>query len=318
MYVRNAFQYDKDHAIKIRGKPRERVYIAENVFPHEGLENDWGDDAINLQTKEKVDIAPGNVIEVDTFGEYRVCDFDGDGRDDLFLATGVTWWYASGGQMHWTYLKEATERGHEVGLGDFDGDGRCDVFAVNRAAKQWEISKGGSGPWTVLPGTYDLPFEALRFGHFNGDEDRVMDIFHRAPDGQWFVISPGVYGWRPLQRSFFPLSALRLGDFDADGVTDVVAVEEGRWAVSWRGLTVWEELNPRLRDPLEALLIADMDADGRDDIVRYTPTDGFHGTWEIVGRPHGLGAARHLHLGAPARRAAPGPGRGRAPADGTV
>lgn len=44
----NAFQYRSGPAIKIRGRPRIGAFIAGNVFPHEGLENDWGDDAIHL------------------------------------------------------------------------------------------------------------------------------------------------------------------------------------------------------------------------------------------------------------------------------
>jgi hypothetical protein len=278
--LHNAFQYAAGYAIKIRGRPRRGVTIAANVFAHAGLEDDWGDDAIHLRTHENVTLGPGNGIDVHTYGEYGVCDFDSDGLDDLFLATGVSWWYASRGQMHWTYLNAAIERLPQVGLGDFDGDGRCDVFAVDRVAQQWKIAPGGSGAWTALPGTYDLPFEELGFGDFNGDG--IQDIFHRAPDGQWWAISPGVYGWRPLQSSSFPLSKLRFGDFNNDRVTDVIAVQGSRWSVSWGGTTTWAELNPTLGASLEGLLLADINADGRDDVLRYTPSaDGLTGTWAV-------------------------------------
>ena len=43
-------------------------------FPHEGLENDWGDDAIHIKTgTTNVHIGPGNKIKTDTFGEYTAC-----------------------------------------------------------------------------------------------------------------------------------------------------------------------------------------------------------------------------------------------------
>jgi hypothetical protein len=116
-FVANAFQYRKDNAIKIRGKPADSVYIAENVFPHPGLEDDWGDDAINLNTSENVDIGRGNVINFDSFGKYGVCDFDGDAVDDLFLPTGATWWYSSGGEFPWSYLNFKKERLDQVRLG---------------------------------------------------------------------------------------------------------------------------------------------------------------------------------------------------------
>ena len=80
-----------------------------------------------------------------TAGEYGVCDFDGDGRDDLFLATGVSWWYLSSAKMHWTFLNAHPERLQEVKLGDFNGDHRCDVFTVH--GDSWDVSSGGTDIW---------------------------------------------------------------------------------------------------------------------------------------------------------------------------
>ena len=112
-FTDNAFQYRNDNAIKIRGRPHVAAYIRGNVFPHEGLEDDWGDDAISLQTTQNVDIGPGNVIETDTYGRYGVCDFDADGIDDLFLATRAGFWFSSFGEFPWSYLgpqKDKLER----------------------------------------------------------------------------------------------------------------------------------------------------------------------------------------------------------------
>ena len=261
-FTQNAFQSIDGYAIKVRGDPTDSALAANNVFPHGG---DSEAIAQNGSTNpiEKRD----NQFGVLTYGHYGVCDFDGDRKDDLFLATGVSWWYASGGRMHWTFLKAATERLDQVGFGDFDGDGRCDVFAVNRFARQWEISPGGSGAWTALPGSYDLPFETLRFGDFNGDG--ITDVFHRTPEGHWYKISPGIYDWTRLQDSPLPLSELRFGYFDHDRIMDVIAVEGGRWAVSWGGATPWWPLNTELSDSLESVMIGDIDGDGLDDIVRY-------------------------------------------------
>ena len=65
-----------------------------------------------------------NTVQADTYGQYGVCDFDGDGKDDLFLPTGANWWYSSAGKMHWTFLAPHTERLNQVGIGDLTGDGR--------------------------------------------------------------------------------------------------------------------------------------------------------------------------------------------------
>jgi len=274
----NAFQYSAGYAFKLRGTPTAGAYMGNNVFAHSS------EDGAFHQNESGLSIGRGpnaNTLGVDSSGKYGVCDFDGDGRDDLFLATGVSWWYSSAGRMNWVYLNSHTELLHQVGLGDFDGDGRCDVFAVNRAAKQWEISSGGSRPWTPLPGTYDFPFKELAFGDFNGDG--VTDVFRRAPDGQWSAISPGIYDWKALQSSSFPLNELRFGHFTNDRVTDVIAVQGGRWSVSRSGTGEWEELNPELSDELKpSLMIGDIDADGIDDIVRYLSSeDGLTGTWQV-------------------------------------
>ena len=84
---------------------------------------------------------------MDSLSELGTCDVDGDGIDDAFLATGQTWWYASGGQGHWVYLNTSTKRLHEVTLGYYDTDHRCDVFADGL------MSSGGTAPWQPLRST---------------------------------------------------------------------------------------------------------------------------------------------------------------------
>ena len=99
----NAFQYRWDNAIKLRGKPRVNAFISDNLFAHQDL-----DDAVNLYTDEHVTMGP-NTVETVTQLHYGVCDFDGDGKDDLFLATGASWWYSSAGKYQWTFLAPNTE-----------------------------------------------------------------------------------------------------------------------------------------------------------------------------------------------------------------
>jgi hypothetical protein len=113
----NAWQYRKDNDIHIRGLPAIGAYIDKNVFPFSNQ-----DDSINLYTTDNVSVGPGNVYKVDTFGQYGVCDFDGDGVDDLFLATGASWWFSSFGEFHWTYLGAKTERLEKLRFGYFDDD----------------------------------------------------------------------------------------------------------------------------------------------------------------------------------------------------
>lgn len=282
-YVGNSFQYTRDNAIKIRGKPAEKAYIAYNVFPHEGLENDWGDDAINLHTSENVEIGPGNVIEVDTFGEYGVCDFDGDGVDDLFLATGATWWYSSSGEFHWSYMNAKKERLSQVRLGYFDNDLRCDVLV--ESGGRWMISSGGYGDWQGF-GAFGAPLSEVEFGWFDPNvrdhrpnaTRRATHAFRRWPagqwsDGEWSVTPLSASEWSaPVQNSSLPMNELKFGDFTGDGVTDVLAVIGGRWQISESALNPWtDNFNTNLDDAVESLFIADIDNDNIDDILKLVP-----------------------------------------------
>jgi hypothetical protein len=74
-------------------------------------------------------IEAGNVTGYDGSAQLGSCDFDADGVDDSFMATGVTWWFSSRKTGPWSYLNASTKRLSEVQLGYFNGDNRCDVIA---------------------------------------------------------------------------------------------------------------------------------------------------------------------------------------------
>jgi hypothetical protein len=120
----NSFFYAKDNAIKLRGTPEIGMYVGNNVFA-----NHLTFDSAVQQTESGLVREPGNVLGYNGMNELGTCDFDGDGINDSFLATGQTWWYSSGGDKPWVYLNTFTKRRAEVTLGFFDGDNICDVLA---------------------------------------------------------------------------------------------------------------------------------------------------------------------------------------------
>ena len=290
---RNAFQYTAHYAIKVRGNPTASALVSENVFAHSSqgqavLQN--GNKGVGDNITNPIQFS-GNQYGIDTYGRYGVCDFDGDGKDDLFQASGAQWWYMSGANMHWVFLQANTERLEQLGLGDFDGDRRCDVFSVH-GGNFFGIYPSGTGPWRELGNQPGAPRSQLAFGDFNGDG--VTDIFRRAPDGQWWIVSPGRYDWTPVQGDTLPLTQLRFGDFDGDRVTDVIAVVNGHWSISSGARQPWQPLNQGLSTGLEKLLIGDLDGNGFDDIIGYSgggtwkvSWDG-RGGWQTLGKMEGL------------------------------
>jgi Right handed beta helix region len=134
----NTFRYTADTAIKLRGVPYSGAFVTANVFKHADIQwavgkTDWADGLVVWN----------NQVGVDAFDDVAMCDFDGDGVNDEFVATGATWWFRSGGEMHWVYLNTSDKRLSQLTLGYFDGDARCDVRAGDM------ISSGGSGPWRL-------------------------------------------------------------------------------------------------------------------------------------------------------------------------
>ncbi|HEU4510623.1 MAG TPA: hypothetical protein VFR78_20495 [Pyrinomonadaceae bacterium] len=149
---RNTILYDAGPAIKIRGNPADKAVADQNVFKH-GNRNDaikQNGDAVGAITNP-IDVLPNNVFlgKNDPVGPLGSCDFVGDGGQDQFLATGVTWWARSNSTAQWRYLNTKPERNSRLQLGHVDNDGKCDV-ALRPASPVIPprfYAKNGMGAW---------------------------------------------------------------------------------------------------------------------------------------------------------------------------
>jgi hypothetical protein len=193
-----------------------------------------------------------------------VADFDGDGKDDLFLATGEAWYYAPAGMAEWRFLSANTRTIDQLLFGDFDGDGHADVFT--QSGRDWLVSWGGISPWQKINES-GWPMKDYVISDFVGD--RRADVFFARGD-QWFVSDGGVVPFAYYSTSGYKISDLRFGDFDGDGKTDIVGVIDNKWQVVYaRQDHSWQPLRPKLTDNMNGLFVADFDGNGRADIARF-------------------------------------------------
>jgi hypothetical protein len=123
----NTVLYTNGPAIKLRGTPSIAMDVISNVFAHKNQPDAIVENEVGLG-------AYGNTFGFNQAAATRLsCDFDADGKNDAFMATGVTWWYQSSRTGRWLYLRQSSASLSQTTLGDVNGDGRCDVSAGGQA-----------------------------------------------------------------------------------------------------------------------------------------------------------------------------------------
>ena len=153
---RNTILYTKGHAIKIRGNPADKAVVDGNVFKHDNRGDaiaQNGACGCGDNISKPIDVRPNNVFDVDDpTAELGRCDFFGDGQEDEFMATGVTWWAKSPVTGQWRYLNTMKEKLPELQLVKVDGDAVCDVAPRTRRPEipPEKYSKSGTSPWLPL------------------------------------------------------------------------------------------------------------------------------------------------------------------------
>ncbi|WP_117209853.1 FG-GAP-like repeat-containing protein [Allorhizocola rhizosphaerae] len=290
----NSFRSSAEAAVAIRGRPYTGAWVSGNCFAHGGSSsavvqrhftgnlfigsNTYGTTTTNCHNSGRRvawRISSGGTASWSAMAPYTFDvsevgfgDFDGDGRTDVFRATGSRWYYSPGGQGPWVAGASSGSRLSSLRFGDFNGDGRTDVFTVIDG--RWHYSSAAATSWQPLAISSD-PLASLRFGDFDGDG--TTDVF-RADGTRWYYSSAGRSSWTALNTSGFTVESLRFGDFNGDGMTDVFRTNGSQWYYSSGGTGSWTALATS-SVPLEALRFADINGDGTTDVFRTDGT-GWH------------------------------------------
>lgn len=256
------------------------------------------------------DFVPGTAAPVvtkvptgDAYGDTAAMaagDLDGDGTDDVVLATGggVKVFLGSPTGLRAPALTPTAGAVTDVVVADLTGDGRLDVLAAvkgpdgGNATLLPGLGDGSFGPASVLTGAGRTSNPVLGTGDFTGDGhddvallwgNRTVEVMvdfslGDGPPGNWDTWSIST-----LAGSQWPTS-LAVGDVTGDGWPDVVVTAGGNRPDS--------QLIVMPRDPAgrfgpqqvlasydipEPVVVADVDRDGMGDVVTV------HGGWNAVG-----------------------------------
>ena len=176
-------------------------------------------------------------------------DFNGDGRDDLFLQrTGggevINWLGQMNGGFAYNQLSgvDLSATGELVGIGDFNGDGRSDTMwlAANR-----ELYMAHTGPDGLFffyfslgyVSTLPLGQRIAGTGDFNGDgtddivlQDGTESVSIWLSNGDSYVFAKGGEYMLPAGWDIFGT-----GDFNGDGRDDVLLRNGNGTITNWLG-----------------------------------------------------------------------------------
>ena len=190
--------------------------------------------------------------------KYKGGDFNGDGKSDLihFVSNDyVHVWLAKGDGTFDIKARFPAANGYPVAAnsynyipGDFNGDGKTDLFHLKGPSETRVWLSNGDGTFDIKP-VY-LPWagyavnqnSAYRYeaGDFNGDgRTDLIHFVHNSSVNVWFSNGDGTFN---VVGGFIPwagynLSAnyynYKLGDFDGDGLTDMIHFYAPNYAHVW-------------------------------------------------------------------------------------
>jgi hypothetical protein len=174
--------------------------------------------------------------------------------------------------------------------GDFNGDGLTD-FLVYRPqdglfAKWYSTDPGSCSEFLYRDVRYTYPNAQVYVGDFNGDglsdvliyhpEDGAFVKFYADPRLEAFYSPDFIY---QVARVTVPHAEMHLGDFNGDGITDVLVYRpsDGLWA-KWYGTgSVGPDFayqQVRYTRTNSQIVTGDFNGDGLTDVVVYDPNHG--------------------------------------------
>jgi uncharacterized protein YbdZ (MbtH family) len=188
---------------------------------------------------------------------------------------------------------------HHTALNDFNGDGRSDVLLVNDngSVTDWLGQQGGTFFSNQQVANYALPagWQVASSGDYNGD-GRVDVLLRNSSSGtitEWLGQANGGFNWNSaatygLDSSWHVAAS---GDFNGDGRTDVLLVNDNGSVTDWLGQAdgtfFSNHVNASYALPAgwQVATTGDFNGDGVDDVLLRNSSSGTITEW--LGQPTG-------------------------------
>jgi subtilisin family serine protease len=242
-------------------------------------------------------------------------DFNGDGRDDLFLyrpgAGSQAWLLQSNGNGTFTTVQstrgiagfDLASTADRAVAGDFNGDGKDDLFLYRPGqgiAYVLQSNANGDGTFTAVQTTrgiagFDLANLADRAVALDFNGDGKDDLFiYRPGQGIAYVLQSNGNGTFTAVQMTHGIAGYDLAnsadravalDFNGDGKDDLFLYRPGAGSQAWllqsngngtfttvqatRGIAGYD-----LASPADRAVALDFNGDGRDDLFLYRPGQG--------------------------------------------
>jgi FG-GAP-like repeat len=230
-------------------------------------------------------------------------DYNGDGTSDILFrngsGSGDTGFYQikNGALQAWHDIGASSTAYAAVGVGDFNEDGVSDILFENKTNGdtgyyQMNYSSGTLQGWHDV-WTASTAYSVAGIGDFNGDG--VSDILYRnSATGdtgfyQMFDAADSAFenpGWDDIGATSTAYSVVGIGDFNADGTSDILfrnntTGDTGFYTKTIANPWTWHDIGASATT-YSVVGVGDFNGDGTSDILYRNNTSGDTGFYEIV------------------------------------
>jgi hypothetical protein len=235
------------------------IYVVD--WDHDGLDDvllsTYGDD-IDMRLNEGGAWSAPRLGFKGIGGCYKraIGDVDGDGRDDIAIlgdlggarTFGEPIWFGLNRSRSWAAPLSTPislpNGGNDIEFGQFGGDDRPDLVRIDSTTISVAI-KDDAGFEAGLDSSVVESGRFFTAGDFDndGDDDLVafhsgIELFMWSCNGDGTFASPVALVPSEVDRFFLATpSVMRTGDFNADGIDDLVVAEENEYIHVWLGET---------------------------------------------------------------------------------